>query len=198
MTPLCAILIPSRKRTEALQKAIASVRKTVPNQNKIAIGVRYDTDDKETQALRDKDGHLADYWICGPRYNGYYSLGKFYTELAMATSAKWVWLFNDDVTVEGDWINDLGVVPGQMHMVHPQMYQIGKSEYAMVAPTTCPIVPNQCWKWCGMSEVPGVTDAHLYDLLVNVNRWQNVFLGNLRMKHERYADAVYYEHRKLN
>lgn len=197
MTPLCAILIPSRKRTEALQAAIKSVRATVPDQRRISIGVRYDNDDKETQALRAKDEHLADYWVCGPRYNGYYSLNKFYTELAIATPAKWLFLFNDDCRIEGDWINDLAVIPSSHYMVHPLTFQVGKSTYEKVAPTTCPIVPNGCWKWCGMSEVPGVTDAHLADLLVNVNKWNNAFLGGLRLIHDRFTDEEYAEHRRL-
>jgi hypothetical protein len=197
VSPLCSILIPSRKRPAALLKAIRSIRHTVKDQRRISIAVRYDNDDDETAQFRVANPKAADAWICGPRLNGYFSLNKFYTELALISPAKWVWLFNDDCQIEGDWIDDLARIPIGGAMVHPIRYQIGESMYVQHAPTTCPIVPNQCWKHFGMSEVPGVTDVHLSELLINIHGWKNEWLPGLHLIHERYPDEVYWQHRKL-
>jgi hypothetical protein len=177
--------------------ALQSIHDTVDDLRKVEVLIRYDQDDDETHVVRERNIPFVKQWIRGPRFNGYYSLNRFYTELAMASRGRWVWLFNDDCQIQGEWVDDLELIPTHGYMVHPAKYQVGASMYDKPAPTTCPIVPNGCWRTVGLSEVPAVTDAHLADALINLGGWKHTWLERLHLVHERYDDAVYYAHRRL-
>lgn len=197
MTPICSILIPTRKRPVALMDCLQSIHDSVDDLRKVEICVRYDQDDDETHVIRARNFPFVRHWVRGPRFNGYYSLNKFYTELAMASKGRWVFLLNDDCQIFGDWIDDLAKVQTTGFIVHPQRYQVGDSMYEKPSITTCPIVPNYSWHSVGLNEIPAVTDAHLVEFMQNVNGWKPTWLPGLHLKHARYPDEVYAAHRKL-
>lgn len=197
MTPVCSILIPTRKRRQALIDCLQSIHDSVEDHRSIEVCVRYDQDDDETHSVREMEPAVVKHWVRGPRFNGYYSLNKFYTELAMCSKGRWVFLLNDDCKIFGDWVDELARVPTQGFVVHPYIYQVGDSTYEKPGITTCPIIPNQSWHLVGLNEIPAVTDAHLVDFMQNVNGWKPAWLKGLHLQHARYPDEVYQQHRKL-
>lgn len=198
--PFCSVLIPTRGRPEAVLKAIASVRQSA-SPDEVDIWLRLDRDDNISLNALPKlldEAHV----VMGHRRGGYYNLNIFYTELADHSNAPYVWLFNDDCTIKGDWIGELRFwiddhAKRKEHVkFEPGIYQVGKSEYTNHTPTTCPIIPNGCWRQFGLDTVPAVTDVQTHELLT-FNGYQTVFLPKLRLIHERYPDEVYRNHRRL-
>lgn len=198
--PFCSVLIPTRARPQEVLRAIRSIRDTC-SVDDVDIWLRLDSDDNVSlnalPALLD-EAHI----VVGKRLGGYYSLNVFYTELADHSNAPFVWLFNDDCMISGDWLDMLKFFDNENKAqkvntkYEPAVFQVGKSLYYNHAPTTCPIVPNGCWKRYGLETVPAITDMHLHELLSN-HGWRTEFLPTLHLTHERYPDEVYREHRKL-
>lgn len=198
--PFCSVLIPTRARPKGVLGAIRSIRDTSVVED-VDIWLRLDSDDNlSLNAMPEllNEAHI----VVGQRLGGYYSLNVFYTELADHSNAPFVWLFNDDCTISGEWLNMLKFFANESKAqrinakYEPATFQVGKSIYHNHTPTTCPIIPNGCWKRYGLETVPAVTDVHLHELLSN-HGWQTKFLPTLHLTHERYPDEVYREHRKL-
>ena len=69
-----SILMPTRGRTQRLDRAIKSIRNLAYDSTKIEIIFRCDHDDEETQKYLNENKEI---FIVGPREKGYASLPKF-------------------------------------------------------------------------------------------------------------------------
>lgn len=88
---LVSVLLPTRKRPEALARSVASLRDNATGPVEIIVAV--DPDDHQTP--RDVDFVL----LAEERY-GYGQLHRYYEQLAKAAKGKWLFVWNDDAIME--------------------------------------------------------------------------------------------------
>ena len=196
---LCAVLIPTRLRPDRLARTVDSVFAT-SDPDYVEVLIRYDFDDFLTHhqliQIKDKYGDNVR-CIVGPRKNGYTSLCEFYTELAEATLAKWIFLINDDITIEGDgWHQQLRAIPSAGVYVQPEFYHLGGSKYGSGSCDACPIVPNGCWRHIRRDLVNQV-DNWLRDILTKEMKWKTELLRGMTVNHQRDSDQTIIERNKL-
>lgn len=196
---LCAVLIPSRMRPDRLSRTVDSVFGTA-DPDFVEVLIRYDFDDFLTHhqliQIKDKYGDNVR-CIVGPRKQGYPSLADFYTELSEATLAKWIFLINDDITIEGNgWHQQLRAIPSSGVYVQPEFYHLGGSQYGSGSCYVCPVVPNGCWRHIRRDLVNQV-DVWLQEILAKQMGWKTELLRGITINHQRDNDATLKEYYKL-
>ncbi len=98
MKYLVSILLPSRKRFDALLKSVKSLYDKAGNPELIELLLRFDEDDLDSIArIKEIDEITTNYqYIIGERYEGYFSLDKFVNELCEISQGDFFLLWNDD------------------------------------------------------------------------------------------------------
>lgn len=212
----CSVLIPSRARPERLEKAVRSILDTACDPSSVEVIIRIDDDDPDTTRAIERLRELGARVLVGARRMGYASLADFYTEMAEAASAPWIWIMNDDAWIEDDratrianwrwgsptirsWDSQLLLLgSSDTVMVQPEIYQLGGSAYPHTAGGPFPIVPNGCWKRYGLTRIENhCVDTWLHELLVRDNGWRTYFLEGIRVVHDRDSDAEIERHRRI-
>jgi hypothetical protein len=100
----CSFLLPSRGRPLGLIKTILSINEATKFYDEIEMLIRLDDDDPTANPsfiediIREARFHV-DVKV-GPRGEGYVHLHYFINEMASRAKGRWLWLFNDDSTVE--------------------------------------------------------------------------------------------------
>jgi len=98
MRPICSLLIPTRHRVEALQRAVASWWAMADAPERVEIIVRVHEDDPETLAWaegRDRRVRV----VVGDTEEGYGSSDKFLNCIAAVSNGDWLMGLADNVTV---------------------------------------------------------------------------------------------------
>lgn len=196
---LCAVLIPSRSRFDRLLNTIRSVIACAGSDD-FEIIVRLDFDDPQLPACIASLGAFPQVRaVIGHRLGGYADIDPvFNTEMSRLTSAKWIWLMNDDAVMEGEkWVEKLRVAPLVGTVVQPEIIKLGFSTYARQDWTNFPCVPNQCWRDFGWPHIAPAADLEFYRLLNQNNDWTTTFLKGIAISHQRDNDEALSIHRKL-
>lgn len=193
---LCAVLIPTRKRFERLQKTIHSIRTTALRPERIRIVLRVDADDQEMATRRHE---LPDEVIVikGERGRGYCGINLFYTEMANANQdCDWVWIMNDDCIIEGNsWDAELAQITERKVIVQPEIMGLGPSEYVRVEGGPFPIVRNGIWEELGRPVIDDPADLKLDELLRKGHGFQTRWLHGIKTQHNRDNDQELDGHR---
>jgi hypothetical protein len=130
-----------------LRRCIHSICSTATSGD-FEILVRYDNDDG---TMRGIEGALAEYasklkFFVGPRH-GYGKLDShYYADLEDKAIGQFIWIMNDDVPLDGDWIKALSDVPLDGYIVQPEITKLGKSVYHRAQVSGFPIYPRYAWK----------------------------------------------------
>ena len=197
---MIAILLPSRSRPDRLLKTIMSALNTAEN---IEICIRLDDDDDITLKRLDEFQKLPKTKITiGPRYTGYTSLNRFYTELADSSKAEWISIMNDDAVYIGkDWDKKIGKFPTNGFILQPEFYGLGGSNYINCEGGAFPFVPNGCWKKylniITTPHIPDPVDTALDEILRKQNGWKTGFIKGFKVQHNRDKDEDLAAHRTL-
>jgi hypothetical protein len=200
-TMLCSVLIPSRARAERLRKTIRSIRST-SDSARVEILVRFDDDDAGSLALIPELEGGGIRVIVGPRGQGYQDLHLFYDELARAANGAWIFIMNDDATVEQrgtPWDEQLARLPLEGFVVHPEVHQLGGSVYLNDAAGPFPIVPNYSWERLGcrfINDPTGNCAGAWFDQLVWSLGWRWHFLAGVTFNHQRDDGPAIEAHRR--
>ena len=96
---MISVLLPSRRRTELLRNAIASLAATVQDPQQVEVLIAADPDDGGTQSFTD-DTPLTARVLTTPQRWGRGSIHEYYNWLAGHASGDWLLLFNDDAVME--------------------------------------------------------------------------------------------------
>lgn len=99
MTPICSVLVPTRRRRALLATVIESFLDTAASPDRVEILVRVHEDDQSTME-----------WVTWPRAkqvrvmigdteDGYGSIYKFLSCLAVMANGDWIWMGSDDTVM---------------------------------------------------------------------------------------------------
>lgn len=119
-----SVLLPTRKRFDLLNKCISSLIESAKNfKDNVEILLAMDIDDSETISkvcLKYKDFNNIKIVIT-PRY-GYKYMHKYVNLLCSVSSGDWLFLFNDDATMESkDWDLEVLKYNGNFCIVNPSV-----------------------------------------------------------------------------
>jgi glycosyltransferase involved in cell wall biosynthesis len=187
--PLVSILIPSRYRVDMLKRCIESIQAAfLPEDYEILI--RSDDDDvgtRETvEALERKHSNLKGFvgpcWLAGTKRGFTPSVNRLYEQLAKEAKAPWIWIMNDDCTVESeDGFGDLRNVPLTGYLVQPGTYKLNQSRYDGCE--AFPIAVNQAWLKLGADAIGHPTDFFLVEFFA-AHKWKVKLLPGLTVWHD--------------
>lgn len=101
-----AVLLPTRARTHSLTNSVTSIVGRAADRTKLQIIFGFDEDD--TVGLEHFEGviqpflddHDVDYEAMAFESMGYQGLNRYYNKLAESASADWLFVWNDDATME--------------------------------------------------------------------------------------------------
>lgn len=221
-TPLMSVLIPTRARPERLIQTARSFRGFFDSDDDVEILVRIDHDDADTIAAisRIVEAGPNVRVFGGSRLGGYADLHVFYGELAKLAVAPWVWIMNDDAWVrrQESWQLAMefapSVLPGFFEsapslsawlrarrtdrvIIQPDVYQLNQSRYPKCEGGAFPIVPTRCWEQFGYAMPESPIDTWL-DHTLRQYGWVTEFLPGVTVQHDRDADDVLAEHRRMS
>lgn len=191
----CSFLLPSRARYDRLERAVASI---LGNSKDSEVLVRLDDDDPGAEEF--KEAHPEARVFIGPReikgVIGYLALHHMYTELAKEAIAPWVWMWNDDCTLEVnpsiDWEQRLRRFQTRNVIVHPEWHQWNSSKYRCDPGSAFPCVPNGQW---GEGGIQDPMDSWLVEL-GQKRGWRTKFLVGVTANHQRDREELLEIHRQ--
>jgi hypothetical protein len=97
-----AVLLPTRGRTDALDKSVYSVIDTAADYSRVQILLAFDRDDTagldhfNNHLRADLDNRKVNYKALVFDRLGYININKYYNELAKHADANWLFIWNDD------------------------------------------------------------------------------------------------------
>lgn len=200
---ICSVLIPSRGRPDRLVKAIDSLYKSVSDPDQIEIILKLDNDDLENVPFSFFKNLKYSKIIISDRRKGYDSLGDFYQEMSDVALGDWVWIYNDDVTIEFSetgkrWDEQLKEFPLSGIILHPECFRIYNQVHFDYVGGPFPVVPTNCWKKFG-HPIPSLEpiDHWMHYMLLD-DGWITKFIKGISLHHNRDAVDVLAEYRKIN
>jgi hypothetical protein len=169
-----AILLPTRGRTEALDRSLIGLLEQASDLSSIQVLLGLDTDDTVGMAhfqdeLQSKLDDLGvDYTAMAFRPMGYGRLNEYINELAKNSSADWMFFWNDDAVMETQgWDEKITEHTGEfkllaVHTHHDHPYSI------------FPIVPRAWLDVVGHLSLHSMTDAWLSQIAYCVDIWERI------------------------
>ena len=106
--PKISILLPTRKRTEAVIKSVGSLLSTAKDPSQIEILVAYDDDDDESKEFFSTTWHpfveqcSTTTKVFESERHGYLRLYKYVNMLGTQASGDWIMFWNDDALMLTD------------------------------------------------------------------------------------------------
>lgn len=125
---LCSIIMPTRGPHESLRRAVKSIKDTCTNVGDIEILLKVDDDDGERFFIAEELTKGCGSFVIAPRRDAYISMGLHVQDLINIADSRWVFLFDDDAWIEGDWYTPLYWMPVDC-AVNCQYYCLGGSRY---------------------------------------------------------------------
>ena len=169
-----AILLPTRGRTEALDRSLIGLLEKAKNLNSIQVLLGLDTDDTVgikhfQEELQPKLEDLGvDYTAMAFEPMGYGRLNEYINELAKNSSADWLFFWNDDAVMETQgWDEKITEHTGKfkllaVHTHHDHPYSI------------FPIVPRAWLDIIGHLSLHSMTDAWLSQIAYCIDIWERI------------------------
>lgn len=133
------MLIPTRNRAELIPVLLHNILDTVSNPHAIEIVFGVDDDDTHTQhtiSTITPSLPIKIQTIVSPRpARGYQDIHLLYNELASYSNGKYLWIFNDDVTIKSlQWDVVLHTVPDHKKIVQCDVFGDGRQVDANMFP----------------------------------------------------------------
>ena len=195
-----AILLPTRGRTEALDRSLIGLLEQADDLDSIQLLLGLDTDDavgiehfqNKLQPRLDDMG--VDYTAMTFNPIGYGRLNEYINELAKNSSADWLFFWNDDAIMETQgWDTEICRYTGQFKLL--AVHTHNDHPYSIF-----PIVPRAWLDLIGHLSLHSMTDAWLSQNAYCVNIWERI---NVHVLHDRAdltgnnLDATYKERELL-
>ena len=177
-----AILLPTRGRTDALDRSLIGLLEQASDLNSIQLLLGLDTDDKIGIAhfedvLQPKlDAMGVDYTAMVFAPMGYGRLNEYINELAKNSSADWLFFWNDDAIMESqDW--DLEIVRHTGEFKLLAVHTHNDHPYSIF-----PILPRAWLDVIGHLSLHSMTDAWLSQIAYMIDIWERI---DIHVLHDR-------------
>lgn len=193
---ICSILLPTRKRVARLKRCLDSLAATADS-NSYEVLLDIDDDDEETfaeiaylKSLPHVKLHFS------KRGNGWFGLDARMDRLSAMACGSWLWIMNDDATVEGSgWDRQLEDLTTSTTLVQPEIMKLGGSTYLRPDWTSFPIFPKGCLSRMNSSlESLSPSDKGLWSFLVKQHGWSTYYLSGISVNHQRDSDSDILRH----
>lgn len=177
-----AILLPTRGRTEALDRSLLGLLELADDLDSIQLLLGLDTDDTVGIAhFQDKlqpklDAMGVDYTAMTFNPIGYGRLNEYINELAKNSSADWMFFWNDDAIMETQgWDQRITEHTGEFKLLAVHTHQ--DHPYSIF-----PIVPRAWLDVVGHLSLHSMTDAWLSQIAYCIDVWERI---NVNVVHDR-------------
>jgi len=179
-----AILLPTRGRTDALDRSVKSVIELADNRDRVQIMLGFDNDDTVGLEHFEKnlqpwlDENRINYTACGFEPLGYTRLNEYVNEMASQTNSDWLVFWNDDAIMETQgWDTVISSYTGEFkllafHTHHDHPYSI------------FPIVPREWYDITGYLCPHQVSDAWLSQQAYLLDVWQRIEVWVTHDRHD--------------
>ena len=177
-----AILLPTRGRTEALDRSLIGLLEKSNDLSSIQLLLGLDTDDTIglehfENVLQPKLEELGvDYTALSFEPIGYGRLNEYLNKLAEHSSADWLFFWNDDAIMETNgWDQEITKYTGEFKLL--AVHTHNDHPYSIF-----PIVPRAWLDTIGHLSLHSMTDAWLSQIAYCVNVWQRI---DVNVVHDR-------------
>jgi hypothetical protein len=137
-----AILLPTRGRTNALDKSVYSIIDTAADPGKIQLLLAFDNDDTvglehfNNHLRKDLESRKINFVALKFDRLGYININKYYNEMAKHADAKWLFIWNDDAFMSTpNWDQVVQQYDGQLRIL--KVHTHNEHPYSIF-----PIVPS--------------------------------------------------------
>lgn len=179
-----AILLPTRGRSEMLERSIRSLIELADDPGKVQLMFGFDNDDQiGTETFMSEirpwlDQHHVQYRALTFQPLGYIRLNEYVNELARKSDARWLVFWNDDAVMETQgwdteimkWDGKFRLLAFHTHRDHP--YSI------------FPIVPRAWLDLLGYLSPHQISDAWLSQQAYMLDIWQRIPVDVLHDRHD--------------
>ena len=179
-----AILLPTRGRSDSLERSVKSVIELASDAGRIQLMFGFDNDDAigtkyfedEIQPWLDQQGITYTAMSFAPL--GYIRLNEYVNELARNSDARWLVFWNDDAVMETqDWDKEIIKHEGEFkllafHTHHDHPYSI------------FPIVPRKWLDLLGYLSPHQISDAWLSQQAYMLDIWERIEVDVLHDRHD--------------
>jgi len=173
--PKISILLPTRKRTEALVRSIGSLLSYAQDTSNIEILVAYDDDDQESREFFENvwAGFIAQSNATSKVFEterfGYLRLYKYVNFLAEQASGDWIMFWNDDsLMLTENWDAEIIKETGFFGLLRMPCTTMNHP-FALM-----PIVPREWVDYFGKVSPVNHSDWWIYNVTVPLNRMKNI------------------------
>ena len=156
-----AILLPTRARTDSLSASVTSLVNNCNDVSRIQILLAIDNDDTvglehfESSIRPFLDDQQVDYEVLAFDSMGYEGLNRYYNHLARQASADWLFVWNDDATMDTrDWDQVIQRHDGQFKIL--KVHTHNEHPYSIF-----PIVPKIWFDVLGVLSRHQMIDAEI-------------------------------------
>jgi hypothetical protein len=181
--PTISILLPTRGRTEALDRSIMSLIKSAAEPEKLQILIAFDSDDTESvdYFIKNIQSNIE---IHNVRYTclsfdplGYIRLNEYVNGLANIATGDWLMFWNDDAIMESeDW--DKEIIKHTGNFCCLRMPTHNEHPYAIF-----PIVPKKWFELFGYLSAHQISDAWISQISYMLDIVRNI---NVKVIHDRH------------
>jgi hypothetical protein len=177
-----AILLPTRGRTEALDRSLIGLLELADDLDSIQLLLGLDTDDAvgiehfQNKLQPKLDAMGVDYTAMTFAPIGYGRLNEYINELAKNSSADWLFFWNDDAVMETQgWDEKITEHTGEFKLL--AVHTHNDHPYSIF-----PIVPRAWLDLIGHLSLHSMTDAWLSQLAYCVDIWERI---DVHVLHDR-------------
>lgn len=169
-----AILLPTRGRTEALDRSLIGLLKKASDLSSIQVLLGLDADDSvgvehfQSKLQSKLDDIGVDYTAMLFDPIGYGRLNEYINKLAENSSADWLFFWNDDALMETDgWDQEITKHTGEFKLL--AVHTHNDHPYSIF-----PIVPREWLDVIGHLSLHSMTDAWLSQIAYCVDIWERI------------------------
>ena len=179
-----AILLPTRGRSDSLERSVKSVIELAADPSRIQIMFGFDNDDDVgTQCFIDElqpwlDEHKVNYTAMTFNPLGYIRLNEYVNELARKSDARWLVFWNDDAVMEtGAWDQEIMIHEGEFKLL--AFHTHNDHPYSIF-----PIVPRKWLDLLGYLSPHQISDAWLSQQAYMLDIWERIPVDVLHDRHD--------------
>jgi hypothetical protein len=173
--PKISILLPTRKRTQALINSISSLLANAADTSDIEILIAYDNDDQESREFFENTwaGFIGQCEATSKIFEterfGYLRLYKYVNFLATHATGDWIMFWNDDaLMLTENWDREIVKESGYWGLLRMPCVNMNHP-FALF-----PIVPREWVDYFGMVSPVNHSDWWIYNVTAHIGRMKNI------------------------